>query len=107
MFKQISQVVHCAGTTGKYICSDHMPRFPIRASINKVILLLTIATERRTNDHGTIMKPAIIIGILLIIVGFVGFSLGGFSFTHEKQDIDAGPIQIGHEQKKTLPIRPL
>jgi hypothetical protein len=37
------------------------------------------------------MKPAIIIGILLIIVGFVGFSLGGFSFTHEKKDIDAGP----------------
>ena len=52
------------------------------------------------------MKPAIIIGILLIIVGFVGFSLGGFSFTHEKKDIDAGPIQIGHEQKKTLPIPP-
>lgn len=42
------------------------------------------------------MKPATI----------VGFALGGFSFTHEKKDVDAGPIQIGHEQKKTVPIPP-
>jgi hypothetical protein len=52
------------------------------------------------------MKPATIIGILLIIVGIVGFALGGFSFTHEKKDVDAGPIQIGHEQKKSVPIPP-
>src|SRR5580658_6418530 len=54
----------------------------------------------------TKMKPATIIGIILILVGIVGFALGGFSFTHEKKDIDAGPIQISHEQKKTVPIPP-
>lgn len=53
------------------------------------------------------MKPATIVGIILIIVGIVGFALGGFSFTHEKKDIDAGPIQIGHEQTKTVPIPPV
>ncbi len=53
------------------------------------------------------MKPATIIGILLIIVGVVGFAVGGFSFTHEKKVVDAGPIQIGHEQKKTVPISPV
>jgi hypothetical protein len=52
------------------------------------------------------MKPATIIGIILILVGFVGFALGGFSFTHEKKDVDAGPIQIGHQQTKTVPIPP-
>jgi hypothetical protein len=52
------------------------------------------------------MKPATIIGAILVIVGIVGFALGGFSFTHEKKDVDAGPIQIGHEQKKTVPIPP-
>jgi hypothetical protein len=56
---------------------------------------------------GTHMKPATIIGVILILVGIVGFALGGFSFTHEKKDIDAGPIQIGHEQKKTVPIPPV
>lgn len=52
------------------------------------------------------MKPATIIGVILIIVGIVGFALGGFSFTHEKKDVDAGPIQIGHKQTKTVPIPP-
>jgi hypothetical protein len=52
------------------------------------------------------MKPATIIGVILILVGFVGFALGGFSFTHEKKDVDAGPIQIGHKQTKTVPIPP-
>jgi uncharacterized membrane protein YidH (DUF202 family) len=56
---------------------------------------------------GTHMKPATIVGVILILVGIVGFALGGFSFTHEKKDIDAGPIQISHEQKKTVPIPPI
>jgi uncharacterized membrane protein YidH (DUF202 family) len=58
------------------------------------------------NPERNTMKPATIIGIILILVGFVGFALGGFSFTHEKKDIDAGPIQIGHQQTKTVPIPP-
>lgn len=53
------------------------------------------------------MKPATIIGAILIVVGIVGFALGGFSFTHEKKDVDAGPIQIGHQQTKTIPIPPV
>jgi uncharacterized membrane protein YidH (DUF202 family) len=52
------------------------------------------------------VKPATVIGVILIIVGVVGFALGGFSFTHEKKDIDAGPIQIGHTQTKNVPIPP-
>jgi hypothetical protein len=53
------------------------------------------------------MKPATIIGVILIAVGIIGFALGGFSFTHEKKVVDAGPIQIGHEQTKTVPIPPV
>jgi hypothetical protein len=52
------------------------------------------------------VKPATVIGVILIIVGVVGFALGGFSFSHEKKDVDAGPIQIGHTQTKTVPIPP-
>jgi hypothetical protein len=52
------------------------------------------------------VKPATIIGILLIIVGIVGFAMGGFSFSHEKKDVDAGPIQISHTQTKSFPIPP-
>jgi len=53
------------------------------------------------------MKPATIIGIVLIIVAIVGFSLGGFSFTHEKKDIDMGPLQVSHKQTSTVPIPPI
>lgn len=53
------------------------------------------------------MKGATIIGVLLIILGVVGFAMGGFSFTHEKKDVDVGPVQISHESTKHVPIPPI
>lgn len=53
------------------------------------------------------MKPVTIVGILLIILGVVGFALGGFSFTHSKKDVDMGPLQISHKQTTTVPIPPI
>ena len=53
------------------------------------------------------MKPVTIIGIALILLGVVGFALGGFSFTHEKKVVDMGPVQISHQQTKTVPIPPV
>jgi hypothetical protein len=53
------------------------------------------------------MKPSTLIGILLIVIGIVGFAVGGFSFTHEKQDAKLGPLQIEHKQTSTVPIPPI
>jgi hypothetical protein len=53
------------------------------------------------------MKIATVVGIVLIVIAIVGFAMGGFSFTHEKKDVDLGPIQVSHEQKKTVPISPI
>jgi hypothetical protein len=53
------------------------------------------------------MKPATIIGLILIIIGIVGFAVGGFSFTHQKQDAKLGPIDISHKQTDTVPIPPI
>jgi hypothetical protein len=53
------------------------------------------------------MKAATIVGILLIILGIAGFAMGGVSFTHEKKDVDVGPVQLSHKQKDTLPISPI
>jgi hypothetical protein len=33
--------------------------------------------------------------------------MGGISFTHEKKDVDLGPVQVSHEQKQTMPISPI
>jgi hypothetical protein len=53
------------------------------------------------------MKPATIVGILLILFSIIGFVTGGISFTHQKKDVDAGPIQISHKTQDTLPISPV
>ncbi|MGC1782060.1 MAG: DUF3185 domain-containing protein [Acidobacteriaceae bacterium] len=53
------------------------------------------------------MKAATVVGIILIVIGIAGFAMGGISFTHEKKDVDLGPVQVSHEQKQTLPISPI
>jgi uncharacterized membrane protein YidH (DUF202 family) len=61
----------------------------------------------QTQERRTAMKAATVVGIILILAGFIGFAMGGFTFTHEKKDVDLGPIQIEHQQKKTVPIPPI
>jgi hypothetical protein len=53
------------------------------------------------------MKTATIVGIILIILGIVGFAVGGITFTHEKKDVDMGPVQLSHKQTNTVPISPI
>ena len=53
------------------------------------------------------MKPATIIGAILIVIGIIGFAVGGFSFTHERQDAKIGPLNIEHKQTDTVPIPPI
>jgi hypothetical protein len=53
------------------------------------------------------MKAATVVGILLIILGVIGFAVGGVSFTHEKKDVDLGPVQISHQKKERVPISPI
>jgi hypothetical protein len=53
------------------------------------------------------MKPATIIGILLVVFGIIGYATGGLSFKHQKKDVDLGPVQISHQTQDTLPISPI
>jgi hypothetical protein len=53
------------------------------------------------------MKAATIAGLVLIVLGIVGFAVGGVSFTHEKRDAQIGPVQIDHKSTKTVPISPV
>ena len=54
-----------------------------------------------------LMKTATIAGLVLIVLGIVGFAVGGFSFTHEKQDAKVGPLEINHKSTETVPIPPI
>lgn len=57
------------------------------------------------------MKPAGIIGIILIIVGVVALVYQGITYTtHEhKKVIDLGPLQVDAtvERQKTIPLPPI
>ena len=53
------------------------------------------------------MKPVTIIGIVLIVIGIIGFATGGISFTHRKKVADLGSVQISRETQDTLPLSPI
>ncbi len=53
------------------------------------------------------MKAATVVGILLIVLGIVGFAWGGISFTHQKKVANVGPVQLSHKETNTLPISPI
>jgi hypothetical protein len=53
------------------------------------------------------MKVATLVGILLLILGIVGFVAGGFSFTRNKTVVDAGPLKIEGKSQEHVPLSPV
>jgi hypothetical protein len=53
------------------------------------------------------MKPLTIVGILLIVLGIIGFATGGLSFTHEKKVADLGSVKISRKTQDTVPLSPI
>jgi hypothetical protein len=48
-----------------------------------------------------------LIGIVLIVLGVLGFVYGGFSWTRDETVLDAGPIEIERERRESLPMTPI
>ena len=53
------------------------------------------------------MKVATLVGIVLLVIGVVGFALGGFSFTRREKVLDVGPIQATAEREHHVPVSPI
>ena len=53
------------------------------------------------------MKPAVIVGILLIVIGVIGLAYGGISYTKEKTVVDIGPIKATADTRETIPVPPI
>lgn len=53
------------------------------------------------------MKPAGIVGIILIAIGIIALAYGGFSYTTREKVIDAGPLQVSADRQKTIPLSPI
>ena len=53
------------------------------------------------------MKPAILIGVLLVIVGVVSLAYQGITYTTQERSVDLGPLQITTEKTHTIPLPPI
>lgn len=48
-----------------------------------------------------------IIGVLLIVLGLVGFVIGGVSFTTTEDVVEVGPVEVERQAEQTVPIGPV
>ena len=75
-------------------------------SFNLQVDSLTSDNKSHLTTEG-VMKTTTVVGILLVVLAIVGFAVGGISFTHQKKDVDVGPIQLSHNETSTVPISPI
>jgi hypothetical protein len=50
------------------------------------------------------MKPMMILGIVLIILGAIGLGVQGITYTTREKVVDIGALQVTAEKEKTIPI---
>ena len=53
------------------------------------------------------MKPAGIVGIILIVIGIIALAYGGFTYTKREKVIDAGPLKVSADRERTIPFPPM
>jgi uncharacterized membrane protein HdeD (DUF308 family) len=53
------------------------------------------------------MKPATIVGIILIIIGIVALAYQGISYTTKEKVVDLGPLKVEANREKTIPLPPI
>jgi hypothetical protein len=53
------------------------------------------------------MKPVLLIGIALILLGIVALSYERITYTTKEKIIDIGPLEATAEREKSIPLPPL
>jgi hypothetical protein len=53
------------------------------------------------------MKPAALVGVLLIVLGVIALAYQGITYTTHKRVLDVGPIHATKEEHKTIPLPPV
>ncbi len=53
------------------------------------------------------MKPAMMLGILLIVLGALALAYQGFNYTKQERVLDVGPIHATAEEQKHVSIPPI
>ena len=53
------------------------------------------------------MKAVAIVGIVLIVIGIIGFAYGGLGWTTQKKDAQLGPLEITHKERHGIAFPPI
>jgi hypothetical protein len=53
------------------------------------------------------MKPTIVLGILLIVLGALALAYQGFDYTRHEKVLDIGPIHATADTQKHVPLPPI
>ena len=53
------------------------------------------------------MKPIVIIGMVLIVLGAVGLIYGGISYTSKTNVVDLGSLEVQVDEKREIPLPPV
>jgi uncharacterized membrane protein len=53
------------------------------------------------------MKPMVVLGILLIVLGGLALAYQGFTYAHQEKILDAGPIHATAEKHDRVSIPPI
>jgi uncharacterized membrane protein len=53
------------------------------------------------------MKVGTLVGLILIVLGFIGVAYGGITYTHRREVARVGPIQVTTHEERTIPISPI
>jgi uncharacterized membrane protein HdeD (DUF308 family) len=53
------------------------------------------------------MRPAAIIGLVLIVLGLAALAYQGVTYTSREKVLDIGPIHATAEREKTVPLPPV
>jgi hypothetical protein len=53
------------------------------------------------------MKPAVILGLVLLVLGLAALAYQGITYTSRETVVDIGPVHATADRQKTLPLPPL
>lgn len=53
------------------------------------------------------MKPIMLIGIVLIVLGLVALAYQGIAYTTREKVVQIGPVEVTAEKEKSLPLPPV
>ncbi len=53
------------------------------------------------------MKPVVVIGIILVVLGLFALAYQGITYTTQEKVVDLGPVKVEAEKEKTIPLPPV